>query len=69
MESEGFFCVMGAIVEHAHIAQDLKIGIVMHVNLHTKVNIYFILQFMYLLFQFPVELPEYFIPFISPTYL
>ena len=41
MGSEGFFCVMGAIVEHAHIAQDLKkfpkeIGIVMHVNLHTK---------------------------------
>ena len=74
MGSEGFFCVMGAIVEHAHIAQDLKkfpkeIGIVMHVNLHTKVNIYFILQFMYLLFQFLVELPEYFIPFISPTYL
>ena len=61
MGSEGFFCVMGAIVEHAHIAQDLKIGFVMHVNLHTKVNmvnIYFILQFMYLLFQFPVELPE-----------
>ena len=51
MESEGFFCVMGAIVEHAHIAQDLKIGIVMHVNLHTKVNmvnIYFILQHKFL---------------------
>jgi len=40
--------VMGAIVEHAHIAQDLKkfpkeIGIIMHVNLLKKVNIYFIL--------------------------